>query len=564
MNDSDRHAPPATPGLRRSADHDVVILGAGIAGSILGAVLARNGADVLLIDAGTHPKFSIGESMIPYTLLTLQVIADRYGVPEVKTLSNFKACTRTINPSFGWKKHFGFLHHRPGEEPDWWEANQLNTPGFLHTTSHLFRQDTDAYMFHVAVRYGCKGKLAYRVRDVDVDADGVVVRGEDGTEVRAQYLVDASGFRSPLAEKFDLREKPSRFKHHSRSIFTHMINVKHTDEVLLHTGKQRPPVPWHHGTMHHLFDRGWFWVIPFNNNPYSLNPLCSVGLTMDNRRYPKPEGVSPGDEFKEFAARFPAVARQFEGARSVREWVGTGRLQYSSRASIGYRWCLMSHAAGFLDPLFSRGLSNTAEVINALAWRLLAALKDGNFSEERFAYVERLEQGLLDYNDKLVNSAFISFDTYPLWNAMFRIWAVGSFMGTFRVQRALAKLYATGEDTQLKALEDPPNVGLWWPDHDGYRKLFDSMVDTCEAFEQGLVSAEQSASTLFGQLKDADFVPPGIGFADEDRPFLRPSPAEMAKVMTWALRKAPSEQREMLIGAAKDVVRSAVKGRRLL
>ncbi|PYC71598.1 FAD-dependent oxidoreductase [Micromonospora arborensis] len=544
-------------------DHDVVILGAGIAGSILGAVLARNGADVLVIDAGSHPKFAIGESMIPYTLLTLQAIADRYDVPEVKTLSNFKACTRDINPSFGWKKHFGFLHHRPGEEPDHWEANQFNTPGVLHTSSHLFRQDTDAHMFHVAVRYGCQAKLGYRVEDVELDEDVVVVRGADGAEIRARYLVDASGFRSPLADKLDLRDQPCRFKHHSRSIFTHMIGVKHTDEVLRHSADQRPPVPWHHGTMHHLFERGWFWVIPFNNNPYSRNPLCSVGLTMDNRLYPKPDGVSPGEEFYQFAARFPAVARQFADARPVREWVGTGRLQYSSRNSIGHRWCLMSHAAGFLDPLFSRGLSNTAEVINALAWRLLAALEDDDFSVQRFAYVEKLEQGLLDFNDKLVNSAFTAFDTYPLWNAVFRIWAFGSVIGGFRVQRALAKYRTTGDVKHLTALEDPPNVGLWWPDHDGYRKLFDAMVEGCSAYEKGLTSADDVARELFSRMRDADFVPPGVGFADENRPYLKPSPRVLAKVLRWAAREAPPEQKEMVIGTARDMLKSATRGRRL-
>lgn len=61
--------------------YDVVILGSGIAGSILGAVLARNGVKVLLADAATHPRFAVGESMIPQLVAWLRVLAERYDVP---------------------------------------------------------------------------------------------------------------------------------------------------------------------------------------------------------------------------------------------------------------------------------------------------------------------------------------------------------------------------------------------------------------------------------------------------------------------------------------------------
>ena len=73
----------------RTNTYDVAILGSGMAGGMLGAVLARNGVRVLLIDAGTHPRFAVGESTIPYTSGMTRLIADRYGVPELKPLSAF-------------------------------------------------------------------------------------------------------------------------------------------------------------------------------------------------------------------------------------------------------------------------------------------------------------------------------------------------------------------------------------------------------------------------------------------------------------------------------------------
>src|SRR5262245_54152336 len=116
--------------------YDIAILGSGIAGSMLGAILARNGASVLLVDADSHPKFAIGESTIPYTLVTIRTIADRYRVPEINTLATFTDCTKDIGPSFGVKKHFAFLMHHEGMAQHPAETNQFNTPSLLHEASH--------------------------------------------------------------------------------------------------------------------------------------------------------------------------------------------------------------------------------------------------------------------------------------------------------------------------------------------------------------------------------------------------------------------------------------------
>src|SRR4029079_703464 len=134
----------------------------------------------------------------------------------------------------------------------------------------------------------------------------------------------------------------------------------------------------------------------------STNPVCRVGLTFDERKYPKPKDMTPDEEFNHYLDLYPAVKRQFEGANRIREWVSTDRLQYSSKQTVGHRWCLMSHAAGVIDPLYSRGLANTFEIVDALMTRILRSLRDDDFSVERYEYVERLERGLLSYNDDIV------------------------------------------------------------------------------------------------------------------------------------------------------------------
>ncbi|NUR60857.1 MAG: NAD(P)-binding protein [Catenulispora sp.] len=554
----------ATAKPAKTVNCDVVILGSGIAGSTLAAILAKAGVSVVLVDAASHPRFAVGESTIPPLMAWLKLLAVRYQVPEIHALTSVDKSTELIGNSFGVKRHFGFMLHRPGEEPDPREANQYVIPDMLTSASHLFRQDCDYYMFQVAAQYGCQTRQNWRAVDVDLDDDGVTVVGHTGEILRGRYLVDASGFRSPLADKLALREQPARFKHHSRSLFTHMVGVKPFDDVSRHPADERPKARWHEGTMHHLFERGWFWIIPFDNYKPSRNRLCSVGLTMDERLYPKNPDLTPEEEFHEFLKQYPAVARQFEGAAKVREWVSTDRLQYSSRQTIGPRWCLMSHAAGFIDPLFSRGLCNTFEVLNSLAWRLIAACGDDDFSEERFKYVEKLEQGLLDYNDDLVNCSFISFSHFRLWDAVFRVWGLITTPNTMRITTALGHYNLHDRDeSYLQKLEDSPYTGMFWPDSPHLQKILDVMVEVCEKYEIGEVSGDEAADQLFAAVVASPVTTP-FGWTDPNRRFIYPGPRDMIKYLRWAATSDVPELRTLGRETVRGMVTSALKRKKFL
>ncbi|GAA4681623.1 NAD(P)/FAD-dependent oxidoreductase [Phytohabitans rumicis] len=543
--------------------YDVAILGSGFAGSMLGCILARNGAKVLMVDAKAHPKFAIGESTIPNMLVSLRTMAERYQVPELLALSTYTGCQRIISPWHGVKNHFGFLNHQEGKQQDPMQLTMFNFPKLLHETAHMYRQDTDAYLFHAAIKYGCVARLNFTIADVDFEDSHVTVSSTRGEQFRARYVVDSSGYRSPLAQKFNLRDDPCRFKHHSRAIWNHMLTVPSTDAVFKRAKADTPPVPWYEGTVHHLFERGWFWIIAFDNHKSSRNPLCSVGLTMDERRYPQREGASAEDEFWEHAARFPDIARQFEGAQPMREWVRTDRLQYSSKQTVGDRWVLLAHAAAFLDPLFSRGLSNTCEAVNVLAWRILRAVKDDDFSADRFADVEKRQQALFDGNDKLVNAAYISFEDYDLWTAVFRIWAWGSNAGTFRAHEAFRRWRADGDDRHLIELENTENPGLHWSDHVGYGELFNDMVRQCDDFEAGRINAREAADALYDHLNRAPFVPRHFGWTDRKLRFINPTPPKLARTMLWAATKAPPDVRRIMLGFVREAAKEFVLGRKI-
>ncbi|WP_433458030.1 NAD(P)/FAD-dependent oxidoreductase [Micromonospora sp. CA-248212] len=525
---------------------DVVVIGSGLAGSTLAACLAANGAHTLVIDAGTHPRFAVGESTIPYTSMAMRLISERYGVPEIKYLSTFESVYAHINTTGGVKRNFGFVYQRPGEQQRPEEANMFQIPKILNTENHFFRQDIDNFMLTVAAKYGAVIRQQTRIAGVQVDEDGVTLDVGPGAPVRARYLVDASGFRSALAEQFDLREEPTRLEHHSRSLFTHMVGVRPYDDFAPRETYGNP-TRWHEGTLHHIFEGGWMWVIPFDNHPRSTNDLCSVGVQFDPRRYPVPD-CSPEEEFRQFLDRYPGIAQQFTNATPVREWVRTGRLQYSPKKTVGYRWCLMSHAAGFVDALFSRGLSNTMEIINALTQRLLDALKDDDFAVERFEYVQELEQGQLDFNDDLVNNAYIAFRDWDLWDAWFRVWALTQILSTFEINRGYALYSKTRDPAVLRRMERP-----WWrvelrefdrskvddPDHAEVLEFLAGVSRMMRAVDAGEAEPKDVAKQIRDQLASARFVPPAFGLAD---PAIRITGASAAKVLgtlRWAKRDAP-------------------------
>src|ERR1035437_9203870 len=116
----------------------------------------------------------------------------------------------------------------------------------------------------------------------------------------------------------------------------------------------------------------------------------------------------------------------------------------------GARRARVRDAAGFIDPLYSFGLGNTFQVVYSLVSRILEALEDDDFSVERFEYVDRVEHGLLYYQDLIVNSSFISFSEFELWNAVFRVWGAFLAHGSLRLVRARLGYLVGGDKRHFK------------------------------------------------------------------------------------------------------------------
>ncbi len=306
---------------------DVAILGSGIAGGLMGCILARQGLKVVIIDTGTQPRFALSDSTIGETTYMLRILAERYDVPEIAHCSSLSDVRQHVTSSCGIKHNFGFVYHHKHKIQNPNEVTQCNVLEFPSGAQmHYYHQDIEAYLFHSAIKYGAVAKQHTQVETVQLHSQGVTIATDTGEEFEVAYVVDGSGDDSLLARQFNLREHPSRFKTHSRSRFTHAIGVKLADECTQPIGQ---PSAWQSGNLHHIFDG---------------------------------DGGS------------------------------TTRTQFSIAQTVGDRWCLISHTAGAVDTLFSRGMPSTTQVVNSAAALILQAFKDGDFSVQRFEYLDRLNQ----------------------------------------------------------------------------------------------------------------------------------------------------------------------------
>jgi FADH2 O2-dependent halogenase len=493
---------------------DVAILGTGIGGTLLGAILAANGQKVLLLEQGTHPRFTIGESTIPETTVLLRLMAKRYNVPEIAHLCNFNSARAHVSPACGVKRNFSFHHHRPGEPNDPRHTNQFMTwaPPF-GPDIHYFRQDTDAYMLAVAARRGATIRQQTQVTEIRFDDAGIDLATKAGESFRARYVVDAGGMRAPIAQMFGLRDEPCPLRTRSRTIYTHMVDVTPYDRCAPPRREHTLPSPLAQGTLHHIFDGGWIWVIPFDNHPLSTSNLCSVGLTLDLAKHPEPEGA-PEEEFWRVVARFPSVARHFANARAVRPWTGTGRLQYSSSHIVGDRFCLLPHAATFVDPLFSSGLAVTMAAINSIAARLIAARSDGDYSGERFRYVETSTQRLYDYYDRLVSGSYVAFRDFGLWNAWHRLWMLASLYGSAGLFEILSRYEGRRDPATFDLFETTPYRGLQGNDFEPFQQLFDKAAREIDAVRSEGKAPADAAAHIFELLAGSGICPPSWKLTD--------------------------------------------------
>ena len=473
---------------------DVIILGAGIAGTTLALALRRQGLDVHLIDRHTHPRFATGESTLPTTSFWMKLIAERWKVPELHYIATASSLNEHVSPTSGMKKNVGFVYHRQRRTTPlhsvYIPIQGAATGGYGE--SHLFRQDVDAYLYHEAIAAGVRGSVDTEIRSIKIHRAWIALTTAQGHTYRARFVADASGYGSVLSKKLKLRKTRPSLRTRSRALFTHMSDVKPFDAFYSSPTRDDR---WHNGTLHHFFDGGWLWVIPFDNHPRSKNRLCSVGLNLDLDRHPDQKQRTGADEWTVFLRRFPSIGQQFRDAKAVRGWTVTKRLQYENKQTVGDRYWISPQAGGNVDALYSRGLLHTFQGMAAAIQLILKAFRDNEFTRERLLPLEDQQRNLLRSHDALVYGSYIcSRDARLLFDRWIPTWIGYDQLAIMHVFPHLARYADSGKVRHLDF--DRAHPERCFVRYEDSMDVLDRCVLIAEAVERGRMSIGQASQKL--------------------------------------------------------------------
>jgi flavin-dependent dehydrogenase len=316
---------------------DVLIVGAGPAGSASAALLARQGFDVVAIDRAAFPRDKpCSEYLSPEAVRVL----DRLGVVHDLERAGARPLAGTVvQGPLGARLHGLFAEARP----------RPGRPTGLSVT----RKVLDARLVRAARDAGVKVLERTAIEEPLYDQGavaGAVVRDPEGRRlIRARLVVGADGLRSVVAQRLGVR----RGGHLRRYAFVaHVEAVRGLeDSAEMHVGS-----------------RGYVGLNRIGED------LANVALVVPAALMQAARGRAR-EFFFECLDRFPGVRGRVDPRRVSRPVLTTGPFGVWSRRTIADGALLVGDAADFFDPFTGEGICAALRGAELVAEHGAAALQ---------------------------------------------------------------------------------------------------------------------------------------------------------------------------------------------
>lgn len=338
---------------------DVLVIGAGPAGSIAAAMIHKHGLSVRVVEREKFPRFVIGESLLPRCM---EVLEDTGLLEAVKARK--------------FQEKFGAKFMKEDKVADFNFSDQFSE-GWTWTWQ-VQRADFDLTLITDVEKRGVQVDFETTVTAIEFFEDESSVttaQRKDGSieKINARFIVDASGYGRVIPRLFKL-DKPSNLDPR-KSIFAHVNDVhrnNHDEPNRIIAVMYAPGV--------------WTWIIPFSTGVTSLGFVGNFEF-FDN---------IPGDDAQKFKAcidgneylkkRFGDVSWVFQ-PRKLEAWSATTDKFY------GHGFILTGNVTEFLDPIFSSGVM-FATVSSHLASKLVIKKLKGESVDWDTEYTDFIRQGV--------------------------------------------------------------------------------------------------------------------------------------------------------------------------
>lgn len=352
--------------------HEVIVIGAGPAGSTAAALLAQAGRDVLLIEKESFPRYHIGESLMPFCWYTLQ----RLGLEAAMNDKAFvkKYSVSFVTPDGRQSRPFYFFQHRDHPSSITWQVE---------------RADFDTMLFERARDLGARTLTDTRVNDVLRDEsgaiNGVVASPRDGVEqvFKSRVVIDATGRDALLSRKLNWRRRDPLLN--KVAIWTYFEGAL-----------RDPGIDEGTTTVAYLPHGGWFWYIPLRNN------RVSVGVVGERDALYRDGLRDPAEILLRDVRDNKWIEDHLAPGKQVGEYWVTGEFSYRSQFCGGDGFVLAGDAFAFLDPVFSSGVFLALKTGEMAADAVHAALANGDVSARQFDTYGQAVSGAIERMRALV------------------------------------------------------------------------------------------------------------------------------------------------------------------
>jgi flavin-dependent dehydrogenase len=339
---------------------DVLVIGAGPAGSIAAAMIHKAGFKVRIVEREKFPRFVIGESLLPRCM---EVLAEADLLEAVKR-ENFQ-------------EKFGAKFMRGEQEVADYNFSDQFTKGW-HWTWQVPRASFDLALATEVQSKGVSIDFETTVTEIKIMPDEssiTTVQHKDNTteQIAAKFIVDASGYGRVIPRLFNL-DKPSSLDPR-KAVFAHLTdaqrdNFDEPNRIII--------VSYAPGT--------WVWIIPFSNGN------TSVGFVGSHAFFEKYQG-STEEQFLALIDGHPYLKRRFSDATRIFEPRKLESWSSISEKFHGPGYVLTGNVTEFLDPIFSSGVM-FATVSSHLASTLVVKKLQGKAVNWEQDYTHVLQSGV--------------------------------------------------------------------------------------------------------------------------------------------------------------------------